>query len=117
LAVEPLTLRLEFESGDATVRPEFADELEKASTFIKAHPNSHILIEGHTDSVGSASSNLALSHARAESVRDYLISHFGIDSRGIEAKGYGEARPVADNTTQEGRMQNRRVVITLIPGS
>jgi OOP family OmpA-OmpF porin len=114
---EPLTLGLEFESGDATVRPEFAGELERASDFIKAHPNSRIIIEGHTDSVGSASSNLALSQARAESVRDYLISHFGADAQRIEAKGYGEARPIEDNSTPEGRMQNRRVVITLIPGS
>jgi OOP family OmpA-OmpF porin len=96
---------------------EFAGELKRASDFIKAHPNSRIIIEGHTDSVGSASSNLALSQARAESVRDYLISHFGADAQRIEAKGYGEARPVEDNATPEGRMQNRRVVITLIPGS
>lgn len=115
LQAEPLTLRLEFESGDATVRPEFAAELKAASDFIKANPDSRILIEGHTDSVGSASANLKLSQARAESVRDYLVRHFGID-KGIEAKGYGEERPVADNATPEGRMQNRRVVITLIPG-
>ena len=113
----PMTLRLEFDSGEARVLPEFAEELNSASEFIKAHPNSRILIEGHTDSVGSASSNLALSQARAQSVRDYLIANFGIEGRKIEAKGYGEERPVADNSTPEGRMQNRRVVITLIPGS
>lgn len=117
LQTTPITLRLEFESGEAKILPEFADELEAASDFIRSNPGSRILIEGHTDSVGSLSSNLALSQARAESVRNHLIAGLGLDPRRIEAKGYGEDRPVADNSTPEGRMQNRRVVITLIPGS
>jgi OOP family OmpA-OmpF porin len=110
-----LTLYLEFAYGEAAVRPEFARDLQTAAEFIKAHPGSRILIEGHTDSIGSVEANLALSKARAAEVRRYLVEKFNLDVGRFETKGFGEARPVADNATPEGRLRNRRVVITVLP--
>jgi OOP family OmpA-OmpF porin len=67
-------------------------------------------VAGHTDSRGNDSYNLKLSQRRAESVRDYLIS-MGIESSRLTARGYGESQPVATNSTEGGRAQNRRVVL------
>jgi OOP family OmpA-OmpF porin len=111
-----LTLHLEFAYGEVAVRPEFARDLQTAADFIKGHPGSRILIEGHTDSIGSVGANLALSEARAAEVRRYLVEKYNLDARRIETEGFGEARPVADNATPEGRLRNRRVVITVLPG-
>jgi outer membrane protein OmpA-like peptidoglycan-associated protein len=65
-------------------------------------------IAGHTDNVGNKNANKALSQKRADAVRAYLISK-GIDGARIKAVGYGDANPVAPNTTSEGRQQNRRI--------
>jgi OOP family OmpA-OmpF porin len=109
-------LHLQFDYGDAGIRPEFDKDLQVAADFIKAHPGSRILVEGHTDSIGSVESNLALSKARAAEVRRYLVEKYNLDAGRIETEGFGEARPVADNATPDGRLRNRRVVITVLPG-
>ena len=109
-----LNLRLEFASGRVDIRPEFAEELERAIDFILAHPGRRILVEGHTDSVGPAEYNLDLSQRRAEFVRQFLLDETSIEPERIVARGYGESRPIADNSTQEGRLLNRRVVITIL---
>jgi OmpA-OmpF porin, OOP family len=70
-------------------------------------------VEGHTDSVGNANANLRLSQARSESVRDYLVRN-GIAPERVQAIGYGEERPVADNSTDEGRALNRRVEFNVL---
>lgn len=110
-----LTLDVQFETGAATIAPEFRDDLKKAADFIDAYPESRVVIEGHTDSVGPAAFNQRLSQRRADSVREYLIANFGIDSSRLNAQGFGETQPIADNATVEGRRQNRRVVITVVP--
>jgi len=110
-----LTLNLEFPYGQAALAPDSFGELQKAADFIQAHPGSHILIEGHTDSIGSPGANLALSRKRAAEVRNYLVGKYGFDPARIETEGFGETRPVADNATPEGRLRNRRVVITVQP--
>lgn len=110
-----MTLELQFTTGEAAIRPAFARDLQAAADFIKAHPEGRILIEGHTDSIGSVESNLALSKARAAEVRRTLIENYNLEAARIETAGYGEARPVADNATPDGRMRNRRVVITVVP--
>jgi OOP family OmpA-OmpF porin len=115
-AVQSLTLHLQFAYGDAGIRPEFDQDLQVAADFIKAHPGSRILVEGHTDSIGSVESNLALSKARAAEVRRTLVEKYNLDAGRIETEGFGEARPVADNSTPDGRLRNRRVVITVLPG-
>jgi OOP family OmpA-OmpF porin len=110
-----LTLHLQFAYGKAAIRPEFAKELRAAADFIQGHPGARILVEGHTDSIGSVESNLALSKARAVEVRRALVENYQLDADRIEAAGFGEARPVADNATPDGRQLNRRVVITILP--
>ncbi len=72
-----------------------------------------VLVEGHTDSVGSETYNQRLSERRAEAVKAYLVSK-GIAASRIQTKGYGESRPVADNTTAVGRAKNRRVEIKVL---
>jgi len=106
-------LDVQFESGKAIVRDAYAGNLAEVGTFLQSHPTVRAEIEGHSDSTGSAAQNTRLSQRRAENVRLYLIGHYGIDGSRLSAKGYGPARPVADNATEEGRAQNRRVVAVL----
>jgi len=77
------------------------------------YPNLKIEIAGHTDNTGSAEDNLKLSENRAESVVDYLISS-GVESNRLQAKGHGESFPISDNSTEEGRMKNRRVEFKIL---
>jgi OOP family OmpA-OmpF porin len=114
-AARSLTLHLQFAYGEAVILPESAKELQAAADFIQAQPGSRILVEGHTDSIGSVESNLALSKTRAAEVRRALVENHGLDAGRIETVGFGEARPIADNATPDGRQLNRRVVITVLP--
>jgi outer membrane protein OmpA-like peptidoglycan-associated protein len=88
------------------------DSVEKALS--EQDPSTKIVIEGHTDSQGSASFNQDLSQRRASSVRDYLVSH-GLAADRVTAQGFGAGRPIADNTSPEGRANNRRVEIVVQP--
>ena len=74
---------------------------------------SHVIIEGHTDNVGDANYNLALSEKRANAVMNYLITNFAINQNRISAVGYGETRGITENDTPENRQKNRRVEIIL----
>jgi OOP family OmpA-OmpF porin len=82
--------------------------LDVAAETLRECPNVHTAVEGYTDSVGDDAYNQGLSQRRAESVSDYLSSH-GVSPDRLQAKGYGESRPVADNSTADGRALNRRV--------
>jgi len=97
-----------FDSGQYTLKPGAREKLAKVSGIILAHPGLRIDVEGHTDSIGSDEYNLKLSENRASSVRSYLVSQ-GVNSGVVTAKGYGKAKPVANNSTAAGRQQNRRV--------
>lgn len=88
-------------------------ELDVLHEFMKNKPKVTILVEGHTDNVGGNKTNDALSLARAESVKKYLIKK-GIEGRRIKTKGYGKRRPIADNNTEEGRRLNRRTEIVIL---
>lgn len=101
-----------FEPGKATLRAEALHNVYPLITFMREKARRTVLIEGYTDNVGSEKSNLGLSQRRAEAVRDFLITN-GIDGKRIEARGYGEAAPVASNDTEAGRQQNRRVEVVL----
>jgi outer membrane protein OmpA-like peptidoglycan-associated protein len=101
-----------FETGRADLRPGALRQLYPLVTFLHKYPERQVLIEGHTDNVGSASSNLELSQRRAEAVRDFLL-HNGVNPAQVTARGYGETAPVASNTTAAGRQQNRRVEIVV----
>lgn len=103
-----ITLHIEFDIDKAEIRPEYHDEVAKVGDFMKKYPDTTAIIEGHTDNVGAADYNMALSQKRAESVVNYLVDKFGIDRSRLTAKGYGLTRPIADNATDEGRQKNRR---------
>ena len=104
-----ITLHIEFDIDKADIRPEYHDEVAKVGDFMKKYPTTTTVIEGHTDNVGTAEYNMGLSQRRAESVVNYLVEKFGIENSRLSAKGYGLTRPVADNSTNEGKQLNRRI--------
>ncbi len=107
-----LTLHINFDFDKAEIKPEFEPDLKKAAEFISEHKDvPYILIEGHTDSIGDAAYNQQLSARRAEAVKHYLIENYQINPQRLVTRGRGESNPVADNSTEEGRYQNRRVEI------
>ncbi|NPA80702.1 MAG: OmpA family protein [Thermotogae bacterium] len=99
-----------FDFDSAELKPESKLELERLVKLLKRNPQLKIVIEGHTDIVGSEEYNQKLSERRAEAVARYLISR-GIDPKRIKTVGYGSKRPIASNDTPEGRAKNRRVEI------
>ena len=112
-APRKLTLEgVNFDNDSASLRPESIAVLDNAAATLKEWGEIKVEVAGHTDSVDTDAYNLRLSQRRAEAVRDYLIRQ-GVAAERLTAKGYGEASPVADNKTAEGRFKNRRV--ELIP--
>ncbi len=101
-----------FDSGKATFKPKTIQTLEKVVAILIQYPTAEFDVEGHTDSVGSAKFNQKLSQKRAEAVVSYLKEH-GVKSK-LNAKGYGESKPIASNRTRSGRAKNRRVEINLV---
>jgi outer membrane protein OmpA-like peptidoglycan-associated protein len=98
--------RLLFDTNSATLQPRSSEELANIGAIIKAYPNVHVKIGGYTDSTGDANANMLLSQRRADTVRQQLIG-MGISPGRIEAKGYGDQHPLANNVTYAGRQQNR----------
>jgi outer membrane protein OmpA-like peptidoglycan-associated protein len=99
---------INFATGSAKILPNSFKVLDGAVAVLKEFPTMRIRIEGHTDNVGKPDKNQALSENRANAVRDYFVKK-GIDASRLEAKGYGEAKPVQDNKTAAGRAANRRI--------
>lgn len=99
-----------FATGKADLRGGSVAELDELANFLARYPDRSVVIEGHTDSVGSNDFNLGLSQRRAESVRSYLVRQ-GVDPSRVTTQGMGESVPVASNETAGGRQQNRRVEI------
>jgi OOP family OmpA-OmpF porin len=104
-----ITLHIEFDIDKADIRPEYQDEVAKVGNFLKKYPDTTAVIEGHSDNVGAPEHNRDLSQRRAESVVTYLVEKFGIERSRLTAKGYGQARPIADNAADEGKQKNRRI--------
>ncbi len=98
-----------FDTGSDAIRQESAPTLKEIGTMLKDHADLKLTIEGHTDNVGKAESNQALSEKRAAAVRKYLIDNYQIDAARLEAQGMGQTKPAASNDTAEGRQENRRV--------
>jgi outer membrane protein OmpA-like peptidoglycan-associated protein len=102
-----------FESGKATLLSGASRAIDKLSEFLIENPKRAILIEGHTDNIGSSTYNIDLSLRRAEAVASALEKR-GIESFRVTKRGYGEEFPVTTNSTPEGRQQNRRVEVIII---
>ncbi len=102
-----------FASGKSQLMPGAARTIDKLAAFLAENPERNIVIEGHTDNVGSDSFNLVLSQRRADAVRMALLSR-SIDNHRIITRGYGESYPVAGNSSAAGRQQNRRVEIIIL---
>jgi OOP family OmpA-OmpF porin len=102
-------LDIQFEVDMSAIQREEKERLSTLATFMNKYPKTTAIIEGHTDNVGNAADNLALSRERAQSVVDYLVSTHRIARSRLSAVGYGETRPLADNRTEAGKRANRRI--------
>lgn len=100
---------LSFPSGQSVIETRYFGLLKKVQKAIEVYPDSAIVIEGHTDSVGSDAVNMKLSQDRANSVREYLIANLGLPESRVSAVGFGKNKPIASNETEFGRAQNRRI--------
>jgi len=105
-----IELNITFDTAKAIIKPEFEGEVANLATFMNQYADTVVTVEGHTDSQGSDAYNQKLSQSRADSVKAALITKYGIGADRVNAIGYGEAKPIADNMNAAGREQNRRVV-------
>jgi len=105
-----------FDLGSYDVRPGLYNELDRIAQIMIKYPQTSIIVEGHTDSTGSESYNQKLSERRATSVESLLVQREVQEYR-VNTVGYGESRPLATNSTPEGRQMNRRVEIRINPNA
>ena len=98
-----------FDVGKATLKPESDKEIARIVALMIDNPNLKYEVQGHTDNTGSAASNLKLSQKRAQAVVDRMVK-LGVPANRLTAVGKGQEEPIADNSTEEGRAKNRRVV-------
>ena len=105
--------RLLFDTGSATLQPRSREQLRNVAAILVAYPSLKAKIGGYTDDAGDDAANLALSQARAASVRSELIA-LGVPGERLQAEGYGEQHPVASNATDEGRARNRRIALLVV---
>ncbi len=103
-----------FDTAKVDIKPDFTGVLDSVVLVVKEFDKTVLEVAGHTDSDGTDSANLTLSQGRANSVANYLRGK-GVKPERLTTVGYGEARPVADNGTAEGKALNRRVELTLLP--
>ena len=104
-----------FDTGSDRLRPESAPVLKEIADMLAAHPALRLSIEGHTDDVGGAAANLALSEQRAAAVRHHLVTELGADAARLQTRGFGATRPVADGSDAAARQRNRRVELVKQP--
>jgi outer membrane protein OmpA-like peptidoglycan-associated protein len=113
MVMEMVVKNLQFETGKAIIKPVSFESLNQLADLLKRKTDYKLTIDGHTDNVGSAKMNLDLSSRRAKAAKDFLISK-GVAGDRIKATGYGLTKPIAPNTTDEGRQQNRRVEFAIV---
>lgn len=101
-----------FDFDSSALRPEARENLRKLAEIMGQNNDSNLLVVGHTDWIGDENYNLRLSERRARSAADYLVSQ-GLQRQRIEIEGKGEYEPIADNETEQGRQQNRRVEVAI----
>ncbi len=108
-----LSVRELFDGGKTSIRPDKAFALDQVAQLVSTYGEFKILVEGHTDNRGRADSNLVLSQARAQAVLAYLTGK-GVQADRVNAVGKGDSEPIADNSTRDGRAQNRRVDVIFV---
>lgn len=102
-------LDVKFDFDKSVVKEGSFADIKNLADFMAQYPQTTTVVEGHTDSVGTDAYNQGLSERRANAVRDVLVNQYGLAGERVNSVGYGETRPVADNSTAEGRAINRRV--------
>ena len=113
-AVKPqLTLNIQFGTNKTSVEQKYYPEIEKLATYLEEHPQSTVIIEGHTDDTGAASYNQTVSEQRAKAIADVLIRTFEVSENRVTAIGYGEEKPMVENDSAEHRQANRRVIAVI----
>ena len=106
-------LRVEFEPGGFAPQMDTIGDVEALLVIMRDFPRLQVVIEGHTDNAGDAGKNLKLSQWRADWVRSFLLER-GIDAARVQAEGFGDSRPIADNATPAGQQENRRLVVRVL---
>jgi OmpA-OmpF porin, OOP family len=99
---------INFDSNKSVIRPDSEQVLAEILKLVQDNPDLKLKVEGHTDNVGKAKANLQLSKERAAAVKAWLVKH-GVASTRLATDGSGDSKPVDDNSTEEGRANNRRV--------
>lgn len=114
--------RVLFDSGESRLKPEGAAVLSKVASLLARYPDRQVQIAGHTDNVPirnrtaeGYTDNWALSAGRATAAVRHLVEREGVDPHRVAAVGFGEFRPIADNSTPEGRARNRRIAVVVLP--
>ena len=100
--------RISFDNDSAVLTGESIVQLDNIATILRAYPRAHVAVVGHTDSVGDEAANVVLSRARANTVAAKLTAN-GVQPQRVHADGHGSQQPIADNATEAGRAENRRV--------
>ena len=103
------TLNVEFDFDKSIIKKGYYQDIDNLAGVMKQYPDLNVVIEGHTDSVGTAEYNKKLSQERADAVKKYMVENGGIDANRIKAEGFGEDKPIASNKTKDGRQKNRCV--------
>ncbi len=106
---------IKFPVGKALIMPENYNLLSKVQKAVRTFGDPNVVVEGHTDSTGSAATNEHLSQQRAEAVQEYLVANQTLPAEHITAIGFGSIRPLASNATMEGRAINRRIDVIISP--
>lgn len=105
-----IALYINFETGKSTIKSESQAVIDQLAVALKEDPGFKVSIEGHTDNAGTPAANKTLSEQRAQAVLKALVAK-GIDATRLNAKGWGQEKPIADNATEDGKAKNRRVEI------
>jgi len=104
-----------FDTEKYNITSTSAEMLTKLANILKEYPDTNVLVVGHTDSSGAAAYNMTLSEKRAYAVTNYFVQTKGLSSSRFTTTWFGEDQPIADNGTIEGRAQNRRVNVAIVP--
>lgn len=109
-----IDLMVNFDFDKSVVKPVYMGRIMEFAQFMKEHPGTTAVVEGHTDGRGTKAYNDALSMRRANAVREKLVTEGGVAANRLSAKGYGFSQPIAENGTDAGRAKNRRVIGTVV---